>query len=127
MEYQRTFTADELEAAYGFILSQAIPVDRNGYVPRIAVFQVLNPFATEQIYCSAVVRPGAEALVASKQPVPVFVRLDTNRWADCGLWIATDLDTSVSNAKKASDLTGRWDRSNHGPIWAILHLERASG
>lgn len=80
MDYERTLTADELESAYGFLLSQAIPVDRNGEVPRIAVFLELNPFAPEQIYCSAAVRRGAEAVLASKRGVPVFVRLETDRW-----------------------------------------------
>lgn len=125
MDYERILSAADLEAAYGFILSQAIPVDRNGDVPRIAIFQELNPFAPEQVFCSAVVQKGAETLATSGKPVPVFIRLKTNRWADCGVWKAAGLDTSSVIVKKASDLTGRWDRSNHGPIWGILQMERA--
>lgn len=127
MGYERIVSAEDLGAFYGFILSQAIPVDRNGDVPRIAILQELNPLAPGQIYCSAVVRKGAEILEVSGKPVPVFVRLEPNRWADCGMWRAARLDTSVSSAKDASDMTGRWDRSNHGPIWAILHMERSVG
>ena len=125
MDYDRVLTAEEIEHKYGFILSQAVPVDRNGDVPRIAIFQELNPFAPEQIFCSAVVKAGAENLTASKKRVPVFIRLDRNRWADCGTWRAVSLDTGTASTKKASDITGRWDRNNHGPIWGILHLERA--
>ena len=123
MRYSRTLAADQLESAYGFVLQQAIPVDRKGDVPRIAVFQELNPFAPEQIFCSAVVRDGAETLVRSGRPTRVFVRLEPNRWADCGMWKAVSLHTTPANAKKASDITGRTDRANHGPIWGILHME----
>lgn len=124
MDYERILTANELEKKYGFLLQQAIPVDRQGDVPRIAVFQELNPFAPEQIFCSAAVKDGAIVLSSSRQLVPVFIRLETNRWADCGKWRATELDSNTRNAKKASDMTGRWDRGNHGPIWAILHMEK---
>jgi hypothetical protein len=127
MQYTRTLTAAELEGAYGFLLQQAIPVDRKGDVPRIAIFQELNPFAPDQIYCSAVVRDGAETLVRSGRPTPVFIRLDTNRWADCGMWKAIDLDSNPATAKKTSNDTGRWNKSNHGPVWAILHMEQAIG
>jgi hypothetical protein len=126
MDYDRIVTAEDIESEFGFVLSQALPVDRHGDVPRIAVFQELNPFAPEEIYCSVVVRKGAETLVETGKPTRVFVRLQQNRWADCGMYQAVRLDTNASSTRKASDLTGRWKREEHGPIWGILHLERAS-
>lgn len=77
--YSRILSAAQLEAQYGFLLQQAIPVDRKGDVPRIAIFQELNPYAPEQIFCSAVVRDGAETLVRTGHPTDVWIRLDTNR------------------------------------------------
>ncbi|HEX2241088.1 MAG TPA: hypothetical protein VHJ82_08120 [Actinomycetota bacterium] len=117
-------SAEALEARYGFILRQAIPVDRHGDVPRIAVFQELNPDAPATILCSAVVQDGALVLVKSKGPVPVWVREGTNRWVNRGTWRAVDLDRTPKNLRHAEDMTGRWDSSNHGPLWGILHLEK---
>ena len=118
-------TAQLVERLYGFILRQAIPVDRNGDVPRIAIRQELNPFAPVQIFCSAVVRVGAETLIKSGRATDVFIRLQENRWADYGRWPAVGLDESSANTKKAGKVTGRMDRSTRGPIWGILLMEEA--
>lgn len=126
VEYENVVTASEIEEKYGFVLSQAIPVDRQGDVPRIAVFRELNPYAPEQIFCSKAVRKGVKSLSGANGETDVYVRLVPNQWADCGRWRAISLDTNPSNVKKASDMTGRWDVSNHGPIWGILHMERAA-
>src|SRR5688572_8595333 len=111
MSYTRILTADQLEKQYGFILRQAIPVDRNGDVPRVAVFRELNPYAPEQIFCSAAVRDGAETLMRTGRATDVYVRLQENQWADYGRWKAVNLDTSPANTKNASNMTGRWDKS----------------
>ncbi len=117
-------SAEALEARYGFLLRQAIPVDREGEVPRVAVFQNLNPDAPEVILCSAVVQDGALALVKSKAPVPVWVREDTNRWVHRGTYRAVELDRTPKTLRHAEDMTRRWETSNHGPLWGILRLER---
>lgn len=116
-------SADALEALYGFSLRQAIPVDRNGDVPRISVLQELNPDAPAIILCSAAVERGAKLLMATRAIVPVYVRLQANQWVEHGLFRPTSLDHTRAALRHAEDVTGRWDAHNHGPLWGILSLE----
>jgi hypothetical protein len=115
-------SAEALEAQYGVPRQQAIPLVQ-GVVPRIAVRQDLNPNAPEVILCSAVVERGAQALVESKAPVPVYVRQGPNQWVEHGLFRAVELDRNPTAVKQAQEVTGR-DRDNHGPLWGILRLEQ---
>lgn len=119
-------SAEALQAQYGHLLRQAIPVDREGEVPRIAVREDLNPDAPEVILCSAVVQDGAQALIKSKTPVPVYVRRGENEWVDHGMFRAVDLDRTASKLRHAEDMTGRWDRDHYGPLWGILRMERVT-
>lgn len=116
-------SAEALEALYGCSLRQAIPVDRHGDVPRIAVLQELNPDAPAIILCSAAVERGAKLLMETKAIVPVYVRLHANQWVEQGLFRATSLDHTRAALRHAEDMTGRWDVNNHGPLWGILSLE----
>lgn len=116
-------SAEALEALYGFSLRQAIPVDRNGDVPRISVLQELNPDAPGIILCSAAVERGAKVLMETEALVPVYVRLQSNQWVEHGLFRATSLDHARAALRHAEDMTGCWDANNHGPLWGILSLE----
>ena len=108
-------SAASIERQFGFLLQQAIPLDAQGDVPRIAVLRELNPEAPDNIYCSAVVREGAEHLASTGQRTRLFIRDAPNHWEDFGYVKAVFLDKTPSVVKKAENMSGRWDKGNHGP------------